>query len=156
RRRDHQAGLPETRDRHGRGQPDRAAIADLDRQCTAHGGRQRRLARLTGERLPARSRRNLGIGRRPVGSQQVCTCLLDPLVVVYGEPKTADVGAFLREYAGIMSDFTAEELMHAKATIMRKHEFKSFPTPAECLKACAEARKELSPVWGDRMRARIE
>lgn len=91
-----------------------------------------------------------------MSSQEVFTFLLDPLVVVYGEPKTADVGAFLREYAGIMSDFTAEELMHAKATIMRKHEFKSFPTPAECLKACAEARKELSPVWGDRMRARIE
>jgi hypothetical protein len=91
-----------------------------------------------------------------VSSQEVFTFLLDPLVVVYGEPKTADVGAFLREYAGIMSDFTAEELMHAKATIMRKHEFKSFPTPAECLKACAEARKELSPVGGDRRRARIE
>lgn len=90
-----------------------------------------------------------------MSSQDVFTYLLDPLVVVYGEPKTSDVGAFLREYAGLMADFTVEELQHAKASIMRKHEYRSFPTPGECIKACEEARKELSPLWGDAMRARI-
>lgn len=91
-----------------------------------------------------------------MSSQEVFEFLLDPLVVVYGDPKTADVPVFLREYAGLMADFTVEELQHAKAAIMRKHEFKSFPTPAECLKACEEARRVLSPIWGDRMRTRIK
>lgn len=90
-----------------------------------------------------------------MSSQDVFTNLLDPLVVVYGEPKTADVGAFLREYAGVMADYSADELGHAKTTIMREHAFRSFPTPAECLKACELARKELSPIWGDKMRAQI-
>lgn len=91
-----------------------------------------------------------------MSSQEVFELLLDPLVVVYGDPKTADVPAFLREYAGLMADFSVDELKHAKATIMRKHEFKSFPTPAECLKACELARKDLSPAWGERMRSRID
>lgn len=90
-----------------------------------------------------------------MSSQDVFTYLLDPLVVVYGDPKTTDVPTFLREYAGLMADFTVDELQHAKATIMRKHEYRSFPTPGECLKACEEARKVLSPAWGDRMRASI-
>lgn len=90
-----------------------------------------------------------------MSSESVFTHLLDPLVVVYGEPKTSNVGVFLREYAGLMADFSAEELAHAKATIMREHAFRSFPTPAECLKACEHARKELSPLWGETMRSRI-
>ena len=90
-----------------------------------------------------------------MSADDVFANLLDPMVVVYGEPKTADVPAFLREYAGLMADYTAEELRHAKAAIMRKHEYRSFPTPGECLKACEEARKAISPLWGDEMRAKI-
>ena len=91
-----------------------------------------------------------------MSSQEVFDFLLDPLVVVYGEPTTSDVAAFLREYAGAMADYAADELQHAKTAIMRKHEYRSFPTPGECLKACEEARKQLSPVWGSQMRSRIE
>jgi hypothetical protein len=65
------------------------------------------------------------------------------------------VMGFLNEYAGLMAEFSEEELTHAKASIMRSHAFRSFPTPAECLKACELARKELSPLWGEDARRRI-
>lgn len=91
-----------------------------------------------------------------MSSAAVFEFLLDPLVVVYGEPKTANVPVFLKEYATLMADFSHEELQHAKSTIMRSHEYRSFPTPAECLKACELARKELSPLWGAKVRSAME
>lgn len=81
--------------------------------------------------------------------------LLDPLVTVYGDPKTGDVQAFLMEYAGLLRDFDAAELAHAKAAIMKTHVHRYFPTPAQCLKACDDAAKALSPMWSQTIGAKI-
>jgi hypothetical protein len=91
-----------------------------------------------------------------MSSETVFKHLLDPLVTVYGEPKTDNVRRFLDEYAGLMADFSEDELRCAKTNIMRDHSYRSFPTPAECLKACEKAAKDLSPEWSSKMRERIK
>lgn len=80
---------------------------------------------------------------------------LDPLVIVFGEPKTTDVAKFLNEYAALLVEYDADELVAAKIHIMKNQKGKFFPTPGECLDACSKAQQTEGPKWPDRMLERI-
>ena len=88
-------------------------------------------------------------------SEAVFRCLLNPMITVFGEPKTDDVAAFLNEYAETLAHFDEDDLMEAKRHIMRTHKVRVWPTPAELLKGCNEAMKRNAPTFKTRTRAAI-
>lgn len=89
-------------------------------------------------------------------SDAVFRCLLKPMVTVFGEPKTDDVMAFLKEYAETLAQFDEDDLKEAKRHIMRTHKVRLWPTPAEMLKGCEEAMKRNAPTFKKRARIAMD
>ena len=89
-------------------------------------------------------------------SEAVYRCLLNPMVTVFGEPKTDDLQAFLEEYASTLSQYDEDDLTEAKRHIMRTHKVRVWPTPAEMVKGCDEAMKRNAPTFKKRSILAIE
>lgn len=64
---------------------------------------------------------------------------LEKFLLLYGEPKTTDVGAFFAEYQRALKGYTAQALEAGANKLIDAHTFKSWPTIAECRKAIESA-----------------
>lgn len=62
--------------------------------------------------------------------------LLSRFLTLYGEPKTDNVEAFFGEYEKALSGTAPDVLQGAADLVIREQEFRSWPTPGECVKAC--------------------
>jgi hypothetical protein len=70
----------------------------------------------------------------------VSDLMLKRFAVLYGEPKTNDLDAFVGEYERALAGMSREVLQGAADRVIKAQEFRSWPTPGECVKAChAEA-----------------
>lgn len=67
---------------------------------------------------------------------------LDRLAVVYGEPNTDNVPAFMHEYARRLSGYSDTELREGCDHILDTHKFSMWPTISECERACADVRRK--------------
>ena len=69
--------------------------------------------------------------------------MLARFLTLYGEPKTDNLEAYFDEYERALKG-TAKEILSAAADrVIKAQEFRSWPTPGECLKAChAEAERK--------------
>jgi hypothetical protein len=68
--------------------------------------------------------------------------LLARLCIVYGQPDSHDPTAYLAEVAKMLARYTAADLQRAGDHIIRTHKFRSFPTPAQIVVACEDARPQ--------------
>lgn len=80
-------------------------------------------------------------------SKTISENLLMPLVAVFGEPKTSNAEMWLSAFEDTLKDFSPEEMQWARGYLLRTHKVNCFPTPAECLAACEEARRHVMPEW---------
>lgn len=78
-------------------------------------------------------------------SDAVYSKMLIRFITVYGEPKTDDTAAFMREYETAMDGFSNAILDRATAMILKSHTYPTWPTVGECFKACTRAAEELAP-----------
>ena len=67
--------------------------------------------------------------------------MLEQFALLYGEPKTSDVAAFVASYANAMRNVDDETLRDAADIVIRTRTIKAWPTIAVCLDAIADARK---------------
>jgi hypothetical protein len=63
--------------------------------------------------------------------------------VLYGEPKTPDIEAFVGEYERSMRGFRKDVISRAADKLIDAHDRRSWPTPGECHKACDAAAEEI-------------
>ena len=69
--------------------------------------------------------------------------MLSRFLTLYGEPKTDNLEAFFDEYERALKGTAREILQLAADRVIRAQEFRSWPTPGECVKACqAEAERK--------------
>jgi len=74
---------------------------------------------------------------------------LSRLTVMFGTPKTDDVGAFLAEYARILAKYRPDVLEASIDRLLSHHRYRSFPTVAECVGAIEDtlsARQKKKPI----------
>lgn len=68
--------------------------------------------------------------------------VLARFLTLYGEPKTDNLESFIGEYERALAGMSKEVLKGAADRVIRAQEFRSWPTPGECVKAChAEAER---------------
>lgn len=65
----------------------------------------------------------------------VAEIMLRRFGVLYGEPKTSDVEAFIAEYERALAGTSREFLEAATDRIVRSQDRRAWPTPGECVKA---------------------
>jgi hypothetical protein len=69
--------------------------------------------------------------------------MLGRFLTLYGEPKTDNLEAFFDEYERALKGTAREILQLAADRVIKAQEFRSWPTPGECLKAVqAEAERK--------------
>lgn len=66
--------------------------------------------------------------------------LLQQVALVYGAPNSEDPKGFLAIYAKMMRQYTDSELEEATSLLLRNRKYKTWPTIAECISACEDAR----------------
>jgi SLT domain-containing protein len=70
----------------------------------------------------------------------VSELMLKRFAVLYGEPKTNDLSAFVAEYEHALAGMSREVLTGGANRVIKAQEYRTWPTPGECVKAChAEA-----------------
>lgn len=74
--------------------------------------------------------------------------LIERFLTLFGDPKTTDVRGFLTEYAKALQGYTKAELQAAADELIGHQEYRSWPTIAECKKACDRVRRSLSSSGG--------
>jgi hypothetical protein len=62
--------------------------------------------------------------------------MLSRFLTLYGEPKTDNANAFFDEYENLMRGTRRDILKAAADRVIKAQEFRSWPTPGECVKAC--------------------
>ena len=62
---------------------------------------------------------------------------LSRLLTVYGAPKSDNREAYLAEYDRILGKYSAEELAVGAGRLLETHKFRTWPSIAECVNACA-------------------
>lgn len=67
--------------------------------------------------------------------------LLNRLAVIYGAPDSEDPGAYLGEVAKLLSGFSEAELSKAGDALLSSHRGRQWPTPAQCVEACQNAKE---------------
>lgn len=68
--------------------------------------------------------------------------VLARFLTLYGEPKTDNLESFIAEYEAALAGMGREVLISGANRVIRAQEFRSWPTPGECVKAChAEAER---------------
>jgi len=72
--------------------------------------------------------------------------LLARLAIVYGPPDSGDPAAYLAEVARMLVKYSDADLQRAGDLIIRTHRGRSFPTPAQIVTACEDAKPEPAPV----------
>ena len=65
--------------------------------------------------------------------------VLARFLTLYGEPKTDCLEAFIGEYESALTGYAPDVLRGAADRVIRDQEFRSWPTPGECVKACESA-----------------
>lgn len=65
---------------------------------------------------------------------------LRKLMVLYGEPKTDDVPAFLAEFGNMLKGIDGKTLETAADLLIRQRKYRSWPTVAEVLDTVDEAK----------------
>lgn len=77
------------------------------------------------------------------------TPMTTKLMTVYGSPDTDNPRDFLATYDELIAQYPADVQAEAVKRVLASHRFKSWPTIAECLKAC-------EAVTGERMPKRMQ
>ena len=81
--------------------------------------------------------------------QAVKELFIEPMTVAFAPPrhlKTAEqITAALREYADALHRFSREELESGWKRVRDSHQYRTWPSIAECVSACSEARKMRRP-----------
>ncbi len=68
--------------------------------------------------------------------------MLSRFLTLYGEPKTDSLEAFFDEYERALRGVAKDVLSAGAYRVIKAQEFRSWPTPGECVKACnAEAER---------------
>ena len=68
--------------------------------------------------------------------------VLSRFLTLYGEPKTDNLEAFIAEYENALRGMAKDVLKLGADRVIKAQEFRSWPTPGECVKACnAEAER---------------
>jgi len=62
--------------------------------------------------------------------------ILARFLTLYGEPKTDNIEAFFDEYERALRGIAKDVLSLGADRVIRAQEFRSWPTPGECVKAC--------------------
>jgi hypothetical protein len=68
--------------------------------------------------------------------------MVEQLAILFGEPRTADPGAFIAAYSNTLHKVPRETLMDATDILVRQRRISGWPTIAECLDAVALAKKQ--------------
>ena len=68
--------------------------------------------------------------------------MLSRFLTLYGEPKTDSLDGFFDEYERALRGFHREILQAAADMVIRAQEYRSWPTPGECVKACHVAAEK--------------
>lgn len=64
-------------------------------------------------------------------------------LTLYGEPKTDNLEAFFEEYERVLKGTAKDILQLAADRVIKEQQFRSWPTPGECVKAVnAEAERK--------------
>jgi hypothetical protein len=71
--------------------------------------------------------------------------VLARFLTLYGEPKTDNLEAFIGEYEAALAGMSREVLQGGANRVIRAQEYRSWPTPGECVKACALEAEKLTP-----------
>lgn len=80
--------------------------------------------------------------------------VLARFLTLYGEPKTDNLEAFIAEYERALKG-TARDILHLAADrVIKLQEFRSWPTPGECVKA-AQAEAERVAIERERFSPRF-
>jgi adenosylmethionine-8-amino-7-oxononanoate aminotransferase len=69
--------------------------------------------------------------------------LLERFTVMYGPPKTTDERGFFREYIDAFEPFANEVIDRTATRILYTHQYKSWPSISECVKAAQAIRADL-------------
>lgn len=70
--------------------------------------------------------------------------VLARFLTLYGEPKTDNLEAFIAEYESALAGMSREVLTGGANRVIRAQEFRSWPTPGECVKACHQEAEHLA------------
>jgi hypothetical protein len=74
--------------------------------------------------------------------------MLTRLTVVYGLPDVPDEKAWLAEAARLLAGYSKPEMDSAVDHMLKTRRYRSWPSIAECVMACQEARERISePKW---------
>lgn len=70
--------------------------------------------------------------------------VLARFLTLYGEPKTDNLEAFVSEYEHALAGMSREVLQGGANRVIKAQEFRSWPTPGECVKACHQEAEHLA------------
>lgn len=83
-----------------------------------------------------------------MSTDHVFSTIIGRLLTLYGEPKTENVEGYLTEYAERLKGYSDTELEAAADDLIGRQMFRSWPTIAECVKACDAARIAMASAQG--------
>lgn len=80
-------------------------------------------------------------------ANEIRDIILTPMAVMFTAPKGSQNGEseVVRAYMSILKDYTAEDLERGWDYLVRNHKIRSWPLPAEIIKAIAETGKSDRP-----------
>lgn len=72
-------------------------------------------------------------------SADAAEAAIDKLILLYGDPKTKNVAAWIAEYRLALCDFHDDAIRAGIDELLRTRLVRGWPTVGDCVKACREA-----------------